>query len=151
MRTYYFIGREPLQCIQHTPDGKNWRLICNFVVQVLDHHYIIVPAGFITDFASIPWFCQWRLSKLGPYNESAVVHDYLYVKIAEAHYHRTEFKIGSKIITWYDADQVFLRLMRAANVGPIRRRFMYYGVRSYSWVGLREWSAMRTYKKRLDK
>lgn len=34
--------------------------------------------GFITDLASIPWWIQWYLSKVGDYNQAAVVHDWEY-------------------------------------------------------------------------
>lgn len=39
---------------------------------------LVVPAGFLTDLASIPQVFQSFLSKIGPYDEPAVVHDYLY-------------------------------------------------------------------------
>ncbi|MCK9363811.1 MAG: DUF1353 domain-containing protein, partial [Syntrophales bacterium] len=40
---------------------------------------IVVPKGFVTDFASIPeklW--SWGLSPHGRYSRAAIVHDYLY-------------------------------------------------------------------------
>lgn len=40
---------------------------------------IAVPAGFVTDFASVPWGF-WNLEPpLGEAGRAAVVHDYLYV------------------------------------------------------------------------
>lgn len=46
-----------------------------------DFHYTIgqvqdfVPAGFQTDFESIPWFAQWLLPRAGRVVRSAIIHD----------------------------------------------------------------------------
>ena len=37
-----------------------------------------VPAGFVTDLASIPWPLWWHLRPDGQYALAAVIHDYLY-------------------------------------------------------------------------
>ena len=39
---------------------------------------ITVPAGFVTDFASTPFFIQWLLPHTGLYGKAACLHDYLY-------------------------------------------------------------------------
>ncbi len=39
---------------------------------------IIVPAGFVTDLASIPQLLWNVLPPIGAYDEAAVVHDYLF-------------------------------------------------------------------------
>lgn len=39
---------------------------------------ITVPAGFVTDFASVPWYAQSVISVLGKHSVPAVVHDFLY-------------------------------------------------------------------------
>ena len=39
---------------------------------------ITVPARFMSDFATIPQPFQWLISKVGPYNGAAVVHDWGY-------------------------------------------------------------------------
>ena len=41
---------------------------------------ITVPAGFITDGASIPWFLRWRFSPTGRYFGAAIVHDFVLVE-----------------------------------------------------------------------
>lgn len=40
---------------------------------------IVVPAGTVTDLASIPWPARGLLPPDGPWVKAAVVHDYLYV------------------------------------------------------------------------
>jgi hypothetical protein len=38
---------------------------------------IIVPAGFRTDFASIPWFARWLFPTSGKVAKAALLHDYM--------------------------------------------------------------------------
>jgi hypothetical protein len=56
------------------------RLIARFSYRpaVVDGQVIRVPAGFVTDFASVPWGL-WNLEPpLGDAAKAAVIHDYLY-------------------------------------------------------------------------
>jgi hypothetical protein len=39
---------------------------------------IFIPRGFVTDFASVPWFAQSFVSILGRHSVPAIAHDYLY-------------------------------------------------------------------------
>ena len=39
---------------------------------------IVVPAGFVTDFVSIPRFLWSELSPVGEHKQVAIIHDYLY-------------------------------------------------------------------------
>lgn len=39
---------------------------------------VVVPAGFVTDFASVPRVLWWLFSRWGKYGNAAVVHDWLY-------------------------------------------------------------------------
>lgn len=39
---------------------------------------VAVPEGFVTDFASIPWYVRPILKPDGPYAQAAIIHDYLY-------------------------------------------------------------------------
>lgn len=41
---------------------------------------VVVPAGFITDGASIPWFARRMFSPTGNYFGAAIVHDYILVR-----------------------------------------------------------------------
>ena len=48
-----------------------------------DYYYTVgdvsdyVPAGFTTDFESVPWWAQWLLPRAGRIVRSAVIHDEL--------------------------------------------------------------------------
>jgi hypothetical protein len=60
-------------------DGENWFLVEDLDYEVRDTGKIVtVPAGFVTDFASIPRPFWSILPTWGKYGPPAVVHDFLY-------------------------------------------------------------------------
>jgi len=76
---------------------------------------IVVPAGFRTDFASIPRPLQGFLDAVNDVAPAALVHDFLYTC---GMFERREY-----------ADRVFLDALRANGVGWIRARTLWAGVR----------------------
>lgn len=80
---------------------------------------IVVPIGFKTDFASIPWFLQSLIQVNGPHIQAAVVHDFLCI-------YKDAFKITQK-----QADEVFLEAMECIGVRYTQRTVMFWGVRGY--------------------
>jgi hypothetical protein len=86
---------------------------------------VVVPAGFKTDFASIPrLFCR-VLPKNGKYDRAAVIHDYLYT---------------TAIVTKAEADSVFLEAMELCGVSWLERFIMFQAVNLF---GLFAWNAHR--------
>ena len=84
---------------------------------------ITVPAGFETDYASVPRFF-WRIVPPGGrYADAAVIHDYLYKK-----------KIGTR----KEADRIFMLAMKGVGVGLRQRALMYRAVRMF---GARGWGS----------
>ena len=77
---------------------------------------ITVPAGFITDFASVPRLPVAYLLAGGEADEASVVHDYLY------HSHE---------LARADADAVFEEAMAATGQPWWRRKLMWAGVRLF--------------------
>ncbi len=66
--------------VEVLPSGKRFRLHHEFTYLWqwgLRSVRITVPAGAVTDFASIPRFARMLIPKLGRYNKAAVIHDYL--------------------------------------------------------------------------
>ncbi|HQU47692.1 MAG TPA: DUF1353 domain-containing protein [Casimicrobiaceae bacterium] len=60
-------------------DGKNWIVRQSLVYTIgVSSDRVVVPVGFVTDFASIPPALQSIIQAHGPYILPAVVHDYLY-------------------------------------------------------------------------
>lgn len=85
---------------------------------------ITVPAGFVTDGASVPQVFWNILSPFGDYFGSALIHDYLY----------------SPANNWFtraEADEIFLEAMTLAGVPWIRRRIIYRAVRLGGWRSFR--------------
>lgn len=83
---------------------------------VLLNRVIIVPAGFVTDFASVPRapFTYWLFG--GVADEAAVVHDFLY---------------ETGIVPRDVADDVYLEALEACGVAAWRRRAMWAAVRAF--------------------
>jgi hypothetical protein len=88
----------------------------------------VVPAGFVTDFASIPRRIRGIIPKLGPHLCPAIVHDYLY---------------WEKACTRPDADRIFLYMMEEMGVPWATRRFMYHAVRGFGRSGWEKNSRQR--------
>jgi hypothetical protein len=78
----------------------------------------VVPAGFRTDFASVPRVVVWLIPRFGRYTLAAVLHDWL---VTEG--------IASGAVSARDADGVFRRALRELDVPPLRRWLMWCGVR----------------------
>jgi hypothetical protein len=78
---------------------------------------IVVPDGFVTNFASVPAPARIFISGHGNDRWGATVHDYLY-----------SIKHDRK-----EADKVFLEALECKGVNVIKRRVMYRGVRTGGW------------------
>lgn len=79
---------------------------------------IVVPAGFDTDYASIPRIFWNIYPPDGSYTEAAVIHDFLYY---EQPFDRDE------------CDLVFYEAMTALGVPWLRRQIIYRAVRLGGW------------------
>ena len=77
----------------------------------------VVPAGFQTDFASVPRIFVWLLPRYGKYTKAAILHDWLCARVREATFDRA------------DADGLFRRSMRELGVPFVRRWLMWAAVR----------------------
>lgn len=86
---------------------------------------ICVPAGYETDFASVPPWGRVLIGRVGPHLEASIVHDWLY----EAwHWRRSTPLKPNKDMRRY-ADDVFLAAMVVAKVRCWRRWLAYRAVR----------------------
>ena len=77
----------------------------------------VVPAGFETDFASVPRVFVWLLPRSGRYTKAAILHDWLSARVREGTFDRA------------DADGLFRRSMRELGVPFVRRWLMWAAVR----------------------
>lgn len=80
---------------------------------------IVVPKGFITDFASVPWPASMLIPMSGQYNQAAVLHDYLY---------------SIQTLPRKRCDDIFLEAMTVLGVNVFKRQIMYRAVRIGGWM-----------------
>lgn len=83
-----------------------------------------VPAGFETDFATVPRVIQWLIPTYGKYTLAAILHDYFCVELSTALKQQRE-----PFITSSDTDGVFRRVMRELGVPFAQRWLIWTGVR----------------------
>ena len=107
--------------------GKRFQLIHQFTYRWKGRDVpvnITVPAGFKTDFASIPRLARLLIPKLGRYNKAAVVHDACYQRKYTAHMGLIYYTFDRRT-----SDLIFLDAMADLGVAKWKRLLMYYGVR----------------------
>jgi hypothetical protein len=97
-------------------DGSRWQLVEPLSYAGRDETFV-VPAGFTTDFASVPQSLTWLVPRYGRYTKAAIVHDYLWQRAREGSF------------GWADADGVLRRAMRELDVPFLRRWLMWGAVR----------------------
>lgn len=92
---------------------------------------LVVPAGTITDLASIPRWVRWIpgleeiLPQSGPYNRAAVLHD-------TAYHNGLTDSLGNPVYLSKKAcDKLFLEAMLADGVGEKRAKAMYWAVKLF--------------------
>ncbi len=103
--------------------GETWTLTEALIYQSDLVGRVIVPVGTVTDLASIPDFAQNLISKVGPWDRPAVIHDTLYT--LGTHDRAT-------------CDKVLLEAMVADGVGVFKRNIIYYAVRLGGWKAWRD-------------
>ena len=110
--------------INVTDNGDGTFTLLQWVVyfDATTQRLINVPAGFVTDYASVPAALQSFASKIGRQNRAAIIHDWLY---------RTH-GLGGRL-TRRDCDRIFRTIMKEDGVSwPLRWR-MWFGVRVGGW------------------
>ncbi|MFJ2668581.1 DUF1353 domain-containing protein [Nocardia fluminea] len=105
-----FIGGGP---VVEELDAKFWRLTEPLSYQGAVETFT-VPAGFRTDFASVPRALVWLIPRYGAYTRAAILHDYL-------------CRTGE--VGFADADGIFRRSLHEAGISVPRRWMMWAAVR----------------------
>lgn len=105
------------------PDGVNWELIKDF--KFLDDQLglIVVPAGFVTDFGSVPEALRNLISPTGKGTWGFVLHDWFY---------------GTQTIPRADADRLLLRVIRFYGENPIESDAIFEALRIAGEIAWRE-------------
>lgn len=99
-------------------DPTTWELVAPLSYQGRVDHWTI-PAGYRTDFATVPWFVQWFIPRTGTWTLAATLHDWL---ITDG--------IPAGLITSRNTDGVFRRVLREEGVDRVRRWCMWAAVRA---------------------
>ena len=97
-----------------------WELLEDF-----EWHGIVVPAGFVTDFASIPRPLWSFINPVGRIKAAAIVHDYLYYK---------QGILVDRDLTRKECDKEFLKIMRVLKMMWIKRQSAYWALRWFGWI-----------------
>jgi len=105
--------------VEPLKDGRRWRLVEPFEFYFDDEDgrkIIKVPAGFVTDFASVPRIFWNILPPWGKYGKAAVVHDFCY---------------GTGCYSRKKCDRIFYKGMQVLGVPWWKRKIMYWAVRLF--------------------
>src|SRR3990167_4905100 len=93
-----------------------WRIEREFTYYIGEENsneFVIVPKGFITDFASVPRPFWFLFPPDGKYTQAAVLHDYI---------------LHEGIYSYPKADYIFYEAMGVLKVPPWNRWIMYRAV-----------------------
>jgi hypothetical protein len=118
---------EPGSLTVRRVDADTWALVDPLAYQG-NWERFVVPAGFRTDFATVPRPVVWLVPRFGSYTLAAILHDWLCTE-----------GIRSGAVTSREADGLFRRVMRESGVPVLRRWLMWCGVR---------WGALATEQRR---
>lgn len=108
---------EPGSLTVRRVDADTWSLVDDLVYQGRRDRFV-VPAGFRTDFATVPRPVTWLIPRFGAYTLAAILHDWL---VTEG--------LRTRAVTSRQADGIFRRVLRESGVPVLRRWLMWAGVR----------------------
>ena len=116
-------------------DGRHDTLLEPLAYTTRDSAWtIVIPAGFVTDYASIPRPLWVAIPPRGRYNRPAIVHDFLYqtAPIDPRTTHRC---------TWTTADAVLREACENVCTRATQRWVIWLGLRAGGWVTWRRYRA----------
>lgn len=114
----YFIGDLDTRLVDEKKDHHKLLAPFGFFSDLLGEA-ILVPAGFVTDFASVPRIIGAWLLYGGKGKRAAVIHDWTY---------------SSQMVSRSVADAIFEEALKASQYDAWEVKGMYAGVRLGGWV-----------------
>lgn len=105
-----------------------WRILSPFGYKISEDEWITIPAGYLTDGASVPQVFWNMIPPWGVYGQAAVVHDILCEYLAVV-------KDGVKTpITRARCDQILNEAMKVLGCPVAKRLMIYWAVCAYRVV-----------------
>lgn len=132
MSPYHGSRFNGLAQLEDEEDGCHAKLLQTLTYTTLDGWTISVPAGFPTDYASIPRLLTWLIPPRGVYNRPSFVHDFLY------HYAPVDPTTG-RYCTQARADSILREACENCDDRFTQRWAIYLGLRLGGWVAWRNY------------
>jgi len=96
---------------------------------------ITVPAGFVTDLASIPRLVWSFYPPDGPWVKAAVIHDFLYYTQGDGIWGKTVGVPPGRRYSRAESDAIFWEAMAELGIGLWGRFVIWSAVRLGGWIG----------------
>lgn len=97
-------------------NGQGVFIVKDPIVVTVGFRPFIIPSGFETDGATIPFWARWIFNAWGRAGIPSILHDFLREQTA--------------LLKW-EADQIFFLALRACGVSELRASLMYLAVRTH--------------------
>lgn len=116
--------------VRNDEDNRSlFELVEPFSIEIGPGCKIIVPAGYITNFGTVPRWCAWFVSP-AQLKEASIVHDFM----CNEHFGHPSQKKISGYSRWL-ADAVFYEMMVQMRFPWYKRTAVFYAVRLWACVG----------------
>lgn len=106
----------------------HWRVLTPFSYKIDEESHVTVPAGYLTDGASVPRLFWNMIPPWGAYGQAAVVHDLLCEYLTVVRNGKPER------ITRARCDEILNEAMYALQVPDAKRMTIYGAVCLYRWT-----------------
>jgi len=101
-------------------DGENWITLTK-IEFTINLEKFTIPAGFVTDFASVPRIARGVVNRIGRGVIAYVIHDWLRKDIQQ--------EISTKT-----SDKALYKFMRLLGESRYNSKKVYYGLRMFGWA-----------------
>lgn len=112
---------------------REWKLLEEFeyyIGELGSSKVVKIPAGYVTDFATIPQIFWSIIPPWGKYGKAAVVHDFL---CSDGYFLNIEGGKEKRVdVSRLEADNIFLEAMTVLDVDDVTKYAMYGAVRAFA-------------------
>lgn len=96
----------------------------------LPHQYVVIPKGFKTNFASLPFWARWYFTPQGKYSDATVLHDAMVGEFDQtpAPIQWDNDPNNSHTTSWNEAADWFNHAMKLTDTWWLHRMIFYHSV-----------------------